>query len=454
MNGRPGVVPRVTLDMQAAQSATYKERGVARYALDYVDSACRAPRHRARAGARPPRLGTAGTDREPRRGRSGDEPSRWETERWDLSCSLAVRPGRAAALVWPRAAFARGWRFVVTVYDLIPDQFPDIYLQDPGTRRRYQARLEIVRAADHVMTLSAAVAEDVYGRLGVPRHRISVVGAACATDFSPTKDRSLAEAQVRALVPGIAPNRDAHDRLQRRGRTAEEHGAAAPRVRPRSQRRYGPEPNSCWSVGWSPSSAGTSNTWPNVHGVSGQVLLTGEITDEAMVALYRTAELVVFPSFAEGYGLPVAEAMACGAPVVASTNPALVELVAPGATFDPYSEDAIAAAVTRPLVDPDFRAQLVEWSARPRTTWADVAERAVEVYARVAVDSSVGSPGGVDPGRRRRTVAVVTPWPPAASGVALYSARLVEEMSQHVDVEVFVEGDERARYVQRATGES
>ena len=180
-----------------------------------------------------------------------------------------------------------------------------------------------------------------------------------------------------------------------------------------------------------------------VHGVTGQVLLTGEITDEAMVALYRTAELVVFPSFAEGYGLPVAEAMACGAPVVASTNPALVELVAPGATFDPYSEDAIAAAVTRPLVDPDFRAQLVEWSARPRTTWADVAERAVEVYARVAADSSAGSPGGVVPGRRRRTVAVVTPWPPAASGVALYSARLVEEMSQHVDVEVFVEGDER-----------
>ena len=341
-------------------------------------------------------------------------------------------------LVWPRPAFARGWQFVVTVYDLIPDQFPDIYLQDPGTRQRYKARLEIVRAADHVMTLSRAVADDVHERLGVPRRRISVVGAACAASFTPTKERALAEKQVRALVPGVGARTIVYNGAVEPRKNMERLLAAFAHIPPTV--RVGAQLVLVCRL--EPLQRRHFEHLAGVYGVADQLLLTGEITDEAMVALYRTAELVVFPSFAEGYGLPVAEAMACGAPVVASDNPALAELVAPGATFDPCSEDAIAAAVTRPLVDHDYRTQLVEWSARPRMTWADVAERAVETYSELAFDSTVGFSGGGDSSRRRRTLAVVTPWPPAASGVAVYSARLVEEMSRHVDVEVFVEGDE------------
>ncbi len=438
MNARPAVVPRVTLDMQAAQSATYKERGVARYALDFATAIARHPARvldQVLIRADLPPVGriesliAAGvvTNR-----------AAWGTEGGIFHALSPFDLDVPLGLVWPRPAFKRGWPFVVTVYDLIPDKFPDIYLQAPGTRRRYQARLEIVRAADHVMTLSKAVADDVHERLGVPRQRISVVGAACAASFTPTKEQAFAEEQVRALIPGVGSRTIVYNGAVEPRKNMERLLAAFARI-PRAVRAGAQLVLVCRLE---PLQRRHFEHLAGVYDVADQLLLTGEITDEAMVALYRTAELVVFPSFAEGYGLPVAEAMACGAPVVASDNPALAELVAPGATFDPYSEDAIAAAVTRPLVDQEYRTQLVEWSARPRTTWADVAERAVEAYSRVAFDSTVGLSRGGDRSRRRRTLAVVTPWPPAASGVAVYSARLVEEMSRHVDVEVFVEGDE------------
>ncbi|HWD56578.1 MAG TPA: glycosyltransferase [Acidimicrobiales bacterium] len=430
--------PRVTLDLQAAQSATYKERGVARHALDFAHAVATHPagvleqvliRDDLPPVGRLESLVAAGLVT--KRARWGSENGIFHAlSPFDLDVPLG--------LLWPRSAFERAQHLVVTVYDLIPAQFPDIYLQDPGTRRRYQVRQQIVRAADHVMTLSHAVAEDVHEMLGVPPERISVVGAACAAHFTPTKDQSVAAVQVRALVPGVGT------------RTVVYNGAVEPRKNmERLLAAFARIPVAVRSgvqlvlvCRLEPLQRRHFEYLAEVHGVADQVLLTGEITDEAIVALYRTAELVVFPSFAEGYGLPVAEAMACGAPVVASTNPALTELVAPGATFDPYSEDAIAAAMTRPLVDPAYRAELVEWSARPRTTWADVAERAVEAYGRVAVGSTVHPRGAPGRGRRRPMVAVVTPWPPAASGVAVYSARLVEELLRDVDVEVFVEGDQ------------
>ena len=65
------------------------------------------------------------------------------------------------------------------------------------------------------------------------------------------------------------------------------------------------------------------------------VLLTGHVSDETMLRLYQSTELLCFPSLIEGYGLPVAEAMACGAVAIVSDVEPLRDLVAPEARFDP-----------------------------------------------------------------------------------------------------------------------
>jgi glycosyltransferase involved in cell wall biosynthesis len=90
-------------------------------------------------------------------------------------------------------------------------------------------------------------------------------------------------------------------------------------------------------------------------------LYIGRVSDEELKALYGAASCFVFPSRYEGFGLPVAEAMTCGCPVVASGIPVLREIFPQGALFfDPLSPDDIAAKVMQLLADKTMQSKLSE----------------------------------------------------------------------------------------------
>src|SRR6185436_13444129 len=74
--------------------------------------------------------------------------------------------------VWPARAATRGMRLAVTLYDLIPEVFAERYLADPGLRRRYRSRLELVRAADAVLAISETTARDALERLQLRPERV------------------------------------------------------------------------------------------------------------------------------------------------------------------------------------------------------------------------------------------------------------------------------------------
>jgi glycosyltransferase involved in cell wall biosynthesis len=428
----------VILDLQAAQSPTYRERGVARYAVDFTDALVRTVPDLVDQVLLRPDLPPL-NDLPEALGRgpltTAADWSRLGGVFHALSPFDIATPVRE---IWPREVSRTGRRLVVTVYDLIPELFPDIYLIDPGVRHRYRARRELIRAADHVVTLSRSAADDVADHLGVPDHRLTVVGAACSEIFRPGGDRGVEAGSARALLPGLGE------------RTVVYNGAVEPRknmeglirafarlpdhVRHRHQlvlvcRLQPLERNHYEVLG---RSLGLADT---------ELLLTGLVPDAALVHLYRSAALVVFPSLYEGYGLPVAEAMACGAPVVASGNSSLRELVDSGATFDPHDPEAMARSIERGLVDETYRQQLLAWSARPRPTWSEVAERAAAVYRGLSTEPGSGERRRPAAWRRRPRVAMVTPWPPAATGVASYSRRLARALSDRVEVELFLDGD-------------
>ena len=116
------------------------------------------------------------------------------------------------------------------------------------------------------------------------------------------------------------------------------------------------------------------------------ILLAGYVPQNDLPALYRNAMAVALISTEEGFGLPVAEAMACGTPAIVSNIPALHELVGDDALLvDPRSEAAIAHAVQRCLSDDrllqSMRIRLVNQG--PRRTWSATAEATLDVYRQV-----------------------------------------------------------------------
>jgi glycosyltransferase involved in cell wall biosynthesis len=113
----------------------------------------------------------------------------------------------------------------------------------------------------------------------------------------------------------------------------------------------------------------------------------GYVEDGDLAALYSFAEVFVYPSFTEGFGLPVLEAMACGAPVVSSNSSAIPEVAGDAALLvDPHDSSAIANAIERALSDESLRLELRRRGLERAAgfSWQRTAEQTMEVYRRVA----------------------------------------------------------------------
>lgn len=122
-------------------------------------------------------------------------------------------------------------------------------------------------------------------------------------------------------------------------------------------------------------------------GVDEAVVELGGVPDERLRALYAGAECLLFPSLYEGWGLPVLEAMAAGAPVVASNRASLPEAVGDaGVLADPADAGAMAAAVERMWHEPAFREELVRRgrARAARFRWDDTAAATVDLLWEVA----------------------------------------------------------------------
>jgi len=333
--------------------------------------------------------------------------------------------------VWPLYAHRTGMRLAVTLYDLIPLLFPEIYLTDPAVTAWYRTRLGLVRRADRLLAISEATAHDAVERLGLPEERVVVVGAGVSERFHPPASREAALAGLRESLPwleagyvlytgGIEPRKNI-DRL------LEAYAGLAPALREQHQLLI-----VCRVL---PQERALLEAQLRRLGVADRVRFPGFVLDEDLLHLYQAAELFVFPALYEGFGLPIAEAMASGAPVIASRSSALTELVTDDeALFDPHETTAIRAALERTLTHDGLRERLRTRTLDERHTWRGVARRTAEVYEEL-------EESGRRPVRRRPRVAVVSPLPPQRSGIAGYTYRMLTQLVPYADVDAFVETD-------------
>lgn len=434
----------VLVDIQGAQSVDHRDRGIARYVLELALALEQGHPEYVRQFLLNPDLAPPGRFEalletgKVVRSDSCDPPDEGilhVVSPYELSVPLAR--------LWPEFAVAHRLRLVVTVYDVIPEIFSGHYLADPGLRRRYRTRHQLVQAADQVLAISETTAADVVEHLGVDAGRVSVVGAAVSGIFTAPVSRDSAGRAARSAVAGL-PERFVLYTGGMEYRKNVEGMLAAFAALPASAR-----------AGRQLVIACRLNDLDRNHlfhraralGVEGQLLLPGFIPDATLRLLYQAAELFVFPSLYEGYGLPVAEALACGAPVLAARTPALAELVAEEALFEPRDTVAMASAMERALTDDDFRRRLLATAGqKPPTTWAEVADATVAAYDEVLSRRPPARP------RRRPRLAFVSPLPPQRTGVAGFSYRLLEALRRRDGLAVDAFADSATMAVEAPDG--
>jgi glycosyltransferase involved in cell wall biosynthesis len=122
----------------------------------------------------------------------------------------------------------------------------------------------------------------------------------------------------------------------------------------------------------------------NELNLASDVVLLGFVSQAELVDLYNLAEFFVFPSLYEGFGLPVVEAMACGAPVIASTRSSIPEVAGGAALLVEPTSEALGAAMVQLARDGGARATLVKAGLErvKAYSWAGSAARMLDIYER------------------------------------------------------------------------
>ena len=372
------------------------------------------------------------------------------------SCSIFEYP--AATPVIPAAATSLGLPVTATLYDAIPYLEPDRYQADPGMQRFYQSRAVQLRTCDHLMAISEYSARSAVELLGLDHRRVSAVGTGIDDQFRLSPHRARSERLACEAVAGLRRPFV----LAVAGNDDRKNGAGL--IRGYSQlSRSVRDLYQLVIVGALDESR--RQQWTETASRSGcrsdEVILAGEVNDDALCALYQTAALTVFPSLSEGFGLPVAEAAACGCPTITSDTTATPEVLDwRGSTFDPTDDAALSTALHRGLTDERFRDELVSVAraAAARWRWPAVAERFVNALANLDIPDSSTRTRRI--GARRRQIALVGPFGGSPSGIGAYNERLIEPLDELADVTCFVEafwaeaplGADGRRFPARALG--
>lgn len=266
---------------------------------------------------------------------------------------------------------------VLTIHDLRPLVLPETLGRAHGAYLRARLRPS-VRHASVITTPSAFVRETVIDLLGADPDRVRVVSAplfvADAVKSGPSAESAGASADGRHfLYPAITDPHKNH-------RTLLEAFAKVVAVR---------DDTHLVLTGATGPAEGAVTRAIEELGLTGNVRRPGRVPPEELDALFREAVALVYPSTYEGFGLPLAEAMAMGCPVIASNRTALPEVVGDaGILLDPDDVDGWAEAMLRLLADESLRRGLTaagEERARSLTP-EEAARRQVEVY-RLALET-------------------------------------------------------------------
>lgn len=248
-----------------------------------------------------------------------------------------------------RGVFREGMKTVLTVHDMVHEYYPETV--EEINMRYYRTEFpEAVQRADLLIAVSEETKRDILKFLPVPENKVKVIYNGVDERFRPVTDSM------------------ARDRVRQRYNLPERFILMVGSIQPRKNiagvlRALASMVESNKDFPWKLVLAGGGG-WKNegiseqirALGLNDRVHFTGYVAEEDLPTLYSCADLFVFPSLYEGFGLPVVEAMACGVPVVTSNNSCLPEIAGDAAVLvDPHDTADIANGMLRLLEDQELR---------------------------------------------------------------------------------------------------
>ncbi len=269
-------------------------------------------------------------------------------------------------------------RAVVTIHDIIHLLYPEFL---PNRLALIYARVMIRRAlvrADRIITVSYNSKRDLVDYFGIAPSRVEVIYNGVSPRFRPD-------------VPE-----------EERGRVAQKYGLARPyllflggekphknaqnvvRAFAEARRRRPDLPHALVLAGPIPANRARIDALIAALDVGWSIVRPGRIAEDDLPGLFAGADLLLYPTLYEGFGLPVVEAMACGTPVLTSSTSALQEIAGGYAYLvDPLDVDAIAQGIVLLTTDAKVRSDFIELGRKRARdfSWDKAAKRTLEVYA-------------------------------------------------------------------------
>jgi glycosyltransferase involved in cell wall biosynthesis len=281
----------------------------------------------------------------------------------------------SVGLLYPAA------RTAITLYDLIPFLERSTYFLDPALHDHYMRKFAQMQAAGALLAISEFSRTEVIEHARVSAGRVVNVSSAVEHGkFAPS-----AAAQERGMLPGWGISRPfvmmagSFEPRKNHARLIEAFALVQKSIA---------EPHQLVIAGG--GSADQLSELKELARIRGlrddDIVFVGHVTDQDLVVLYNRCALFVCPSLREGFGLPVLEAMACGAPTIGSNCTSIPEVIAhPDALFDPQSVQEIAKKMASVLASPEIRGNLRRHGLERAAlfSWEASARRALECLERL-----------------------------------------------------------------------
>lgn len=314
-------------------------------------------------------------------------------------------------------------RTAAVVYDFIPSEHPAAYLASPAAQLTNLVRTESLRQYDLLLPISDATGATCRRVVG-EAVRLAVTGVA-----SPVQAESAPPSAVDSyfLVPA--------------GSDARKNCAAAvAALAYHLQRAASPMRLVVTGRLTRKQADALRETARALHLPDAAVELVGNVSQRDLARLYRRASLAFVASFAEGFSIPVAEAVVAGTPVVASDLPVHRELIGAGPWLAPPDDvGALGEAIDHVLMERERVVGLQREALGDRAQPDAVLERATRALSDLVTTRHRprdGTPVRTTRGARPR-LAVLSPFPPQSSGVADYTAVTFRRVAEYADVDVY-----------------